>query len=365
MGKNSTFQPKMSNFVLSINNSVMINRELIRQKVVHITYSYYQNESKKPEVAEKELLLSLGKAYDLYNYLLLLMVEVGRMALRTLEIRQNRARRLGESTKFSTKFVDNRFLLQLESNKQLKDFRDTQKYNWGDYEEFVRSLYNKIEENQAYQTYMASENSTYEEDREIFRVIYRQLICNNEELEDILEDISLYWNDDKVVVDTFVLKTINRFTAESDADQPLLPEFKDESDREYAVRLLLKTLANEEYYRQLISSSTRNWDIQRVALMDRVILQIALAEIISFPGIPVSVSINEYVEIAKMYSTPKSSRYVNATLDTIVKRMQTENKLIKSQPEFLLPMTTQSKKKKEQKAKEKNIEAQEKEEKKD
>lgn len=308
----------------------MINRELIRLKVVQIAYSYYQNGSKKPEVAEKELLLSLSKAYDMYNFLLMLMVEIGRMAMRSQETMQNRARRLGEETPISSKFVDNRFMLQLESNKQLREFSETVNRTWIDHEDFVRSLWKRIEESEYYQNYMQSGQSSYAEDHEIWRLIYRHFICNNEELDAILEDLSLYWNDDKAIVDTFVLKTINRFNEGCDANHPLLPEYRDPADQEFATHLLVRALGNEEYYRQLIASSTRNWDVERVALMDRIIMQIALAEILSFPAIPVSVSINEYVEIAKMYSTPNSGRYVNATLDNIVKKLQRENKLIKN-----------------------------------
>ncbi len=309
----------------------MINRELIRLKLVQIAYSYYQSGSKNPAAAEKELLMSLSRAYALYNTMLLLMVELNRMALRTLEMRQSRAKRLGEKDALSTKFVDNRFMLQLESNKQLLEFRDNQRFDWADQEEFVRSLYTKIEESEFYKMYMDSSKNSYEEDREVWRLIYRHLICNNEELDAVLEEMDLYWNDDKVIVDTFVLKTINRFTADSTEDQPLMPEYRDSSDQEFAIRLLQKAIANKDYYYDLIASTTRKWDINRVALMDRIILQLALAEIISFPGIPVSVSINEYVEIAKMYSTSKSGKYINATLDNIAKRLTEENKLIKNE----------------------------------
>ena len=308
----------------------MINRELIRLKLVQIAYSYYQSGSKNPAAAEKELLMSLSRAYALYNTMLLLMVELNRIALRTLEMRQSRAKRLGQKDALSTKFVDNRFMLQLESNKQLQEFRDNQRFDWADQEEFVRSLFNRIEESDFYKTYMDSGKDSYDEDREIWRLIYRHLICNNEELDAVLEEMDLYWNDDKVIVDTFVLKTINRFTADSTDEQPLMPEYRDTSDQEFALRLLQKAIANKDYYYDLIASTTRKWDINRVALMDRIILQLALAEIISFPGIPVSVSINEYVEIAKMYSTSKSGKYINATLDNIAKRLIEENKLIKN-----------------------------------
>ena len=308
----------------------MINRELIRLKVVQIVYSYYQNGNQKPDVAEKELQLSMSKAYDLYNYLLLLLVEINRIAQRSFETKQSRAQRLGETTELNKKFVNNRFMLLLESNKQLKEFSEMTNRTWIDQEEFVRNLWNRIEASEYYQAYMESDRDDYDEDREIWRQIYRNFICNNEGLDSILEDMSLYWNDDKTIIDTFVLKTINRFNPENGVDQPLLPEFRDPGDEEFACQLLRLTLANSDYYYKLISDSTRNWDVERIALMDRIIMQIALAEIISFPSIPVSVSINEYVEVAKMYSTPNSGKYVNATLDHIVKKLESENKLIKN-----------------------------------
>ena len=174
----------------------MINRELIRLKLVQITYSYYQNGSQNPVAAESELLLSLSRAYDLYNSMLLLMVELNRMALRILEMRQSRAKRLGEKDFISAKFVENRFMHQLESNKQLQKYRESQRFDWADQEEYVRSLYNKIEASEFYHAYMTSGKSSYDEDREMWRLIYRHLICNNEELDSVLEELDLYWNDE-------------------------------------------------------------------------------------------------------------------------------------------------------------------------
>ena len=309
----------------------MINREIIRQKVVQIVYSYYQQGDSRPDQAEKELLMSMAKAYELYNYMLLLMVEMNRMALRIYQMRQARLTRLGRYETENPKFINNRFMLQMESNHQLMEFRENHNRFWADQEEFVRSLYMKVEEQDFYKEYMKRRDSSFAEDREIWRLIYRQLICNNDELDAMLEEQSLYWNDDKAIVDTFVLKTINRFTEQSSADMPLLPEFRDDVDREFAVRLLRRTLANADYLQSLIASSTRRWEVERVALMDRVIMQVALAEITSFPTIPLNVSINEYVELAKMYSTPKSGKYVNASLDHISKQLIEEKKLVKTE----------------------------------
>ena len=308
----------------------MINRVLIRLKIVQIVYAYYQNGGKNLDTAEKELFFSLSKAYDMYNYLLLLMVEITKQAERKQSAAKNKLLPTEEELHPNTKFVDNRFIAQLEVNKQLLEFSETQKKTWENESEFVKRLCEVIMNSDIYKEYMESQTSSYEEDRELWRKIYKRIIFNNNELDQVLEDQSLYWNDDKEIVDTFVLKTIKRFEEENGADQPLLPEFKDDEDQDFARRLFRRSILNAEYYRHLISENTRNWDLDRVALMDIIIMQIALAEILSFPNIPISVTFNEYVEIAKLYSTPKSGSFINGTLDGIVKALKEENKLTKN-----------------------------------
>ena len=308
----------------------MINRVLIRLKIVQIVYAYYQNGGKNLDTVEKELFCSLSKAYDLYNYLLLLMVEVTKQANKRLNAAKNKLVPTKEELFPNTKFVENRFIAQLEVNKQLLEFSNNQKKTWENEADFVKTLCDKILESDIYKEYMASETSSYEEDRELWRKLYKNIIFNNIELDQVLEDQSLYWNDDKEIVDTFVLKTIKRFDEKNGAKQELLPEFKDEEDQDFARRLFRRTILNADYYRHLISENTKNWDLDRVAFMDVVIMQIALAEILSFPNIPVSVSLNEYVEIAKLYSTPKSGGFINGTLDGIVNSLKKENKLTKN-----------------------------------
>ena len=308
----------------------MINRVLIRLKIVQIIYAYYQNGGKNLDTAEKELFFSLSKAYDLYNYLLLLMVEVTKQANKKLNAAKNKLIPTKEELFPNTKFVENRFIAQLEVNKQLLDFAGNQKKTWENEADFVKSLCEQIMESDIYKEYMASETSSYEEDREVWRKIYKKIIFNNAELDQVLEDQSLYWNDDKEIVDTFVLKTIKRFEEKNGAKQELLPEFKDDEDQDFARRLFRRAILNSDYYRHLISENTKNWDLDRVAFMGVIIMQIALAEVLSFPNIPVSVSLNEYVEIAKLYSTPKSGGFINGTLDGIVNQLKKENKLTKN-----------------------------------
>ena len=308
----------------------MINRVLIRLKVVQILYAYYQNEGKNLEAAEKELFYSLGKAYDLYHYLLLLMVEVTRFADRRIDNRRNKLRPTEEDLNPNTRFIDNAFMAQLAQNKQLEEYSNNQKRTWEDEGEFIKRLFAAIEESEAYQEYMSKDTLTYEDDRELWRKLYRTMIAQNEEIDEILEEQSLYWNDDKAIVDTFVLKTIKRFEPENGADQELMPEYRDEMDTEFARKLFRNAIVGAEPYRKMIAEHTKNWDMERIAFMDILIMQVALAEMFSFPSIPVSVTLNEYVEIAKMYSTPKSGSFINGMLDTIVNKLKSEGKLNKA-----------------------------------
>lgn len=212
----------------------MINRELIRLKVVQVIYAYYQNEGKSVEAAEKELFYSLSKAYDLYNYLLLLMVELTRFADRRIDNRRHKLRPTYEDLNPNTRFIDNAFMAQLAANKQLEEFGKNQKRSWDDESEFVKRLFEQIEASDVYQAYMAKESLTYEDDRELWRKLYRTFIAQNDDIDELLEDQSLYWNDDKTIVDTFVLKTIKRFDSENGDGQELLPEFRDDEDKEFA-----------------------------------------------------------------------------------------------------------------------------------
>ena len=318
--------------VISVSNSYlinMINREIIRIKIVQLTYAYYQNGSKNIDSAEKELFFSLSKAYDLYNYLLALMVAITKEARKHLEVAQSKARR-EHTAEPSGKFAFNRFALQLEENQMLNDFLEVQKKNWNDDVEFVHNLYNRITESTIYQEYMESSEDSYAADRELWRKLYRTFIQDNDDLDSLLEEQSLYWNDDKEIVDTFVLKTIKRFEENNKSTQELLPEYDSEEDKEFARKLFRATILNADEYQGFMSEASRNWDFSRLAYMDVVIMQIALAEMMTFPSIPISVTINEYVDIAKLYSTSRSGGYINGMLDAIARHLIATNRLLKS-----------------------------------
>ena len=305
----------------------MINREIIRNKIVQLTYAYYLNGNKNIDTAEKELFFSLSKAYDLYNHLLSLIVAVTKEAQRRLEVTQGRAKREG-TPEPSQKFAYNRFAIQLQENKALNEFIGNQKTNWAD-TPVPGQLFETIEQSEIYKEYMASSEDTYDADRELWRKLYKTFIQENADLDNALEDQSLYWNDDKEIVDTFVLKTIKRFKEQNGVKQKLLPEWDSDEEKEFARKLFRSAILNEVEYQHYMNEVSRNWDLSRLAYMDIVIMQIAIAELMTFPNIPVSVTINEFVDIAKLYSTSKSGGYINGMLDAIARNLIKSNRPMK------------------------------------
>ena len=310
----------------------MIKREIIRNKVVQLTYAYYQNGNKNIDSAEKELLFSLSKAYDLYAYMLALIPAVAKESRKYLEVAQSKAQREGTDMP-SQKFAYNRFAIQVEQNTALNDILEAKKISWNDHPEFVNKLYLQIIESQIYKEYMDSQDDSYDADREVWRKLYRTLIENNESIDSILEEESLYWNDDKEIVDTFVVKTIKRFDEKSGHKQEILPEYASEEDLDFARKLFRAAILNADEYQHYMGEMSRNWDFNRLAFMDVIIMQIAIAEMMTFPGIPVNVTINEYVEIAKLYSTPRSGGYINGILDPIARMLVRTGRMLKSMPE--------------------------------
>ena len=318
----------------------MINRDLIRRKIVQLTYAYYQNSNHNIDNAEKELLFALSKSYDLYNYMLQLIVALTQEAQKRYEVEVARAQREG-APEPSSRFAYNRFAVQLEENKMLADWADVKKSSWEEDIETVRKIYTAIVSSNLYASYIngsmtkdhVEELDDYAYDREFWRRAYKTFIQNNDDLDVLLEEKSLYWNDDKDIIDTFVLKTIKRFEATSKANQELLPEYKDEEDRDFARKLFRATLLNCDAYQHYIGDACRNWDFNRLAYMDVVVMQIAIAELMTFPGIPATVTINEYVDLAKLYSTPRSGGYVNGMLDTIARFLISRGLIQKELPE--------------------------------
>ena len=307
----------------------MINRALLRIKVIQTLYSYYKGGGQSPFAAQKELAFSLEKTYDLYFHLLQLSVEVTRYAANRIETRRNKLRPTDEDLRPNMRFVENAFIRQLADNEQLTGRLAERKLSWMNYPDLMKSLYEQIEATDFFLEYMQADGTDYEADKEVWRKIYRRVFLDSEELEEAVEEQSIYWADDLEVLVSFVVKTIKRFDAEAGAQQALLPMFKDEEDRRYGERLLECALKNEKEYLDLINENTLNWELDRIAFMDILVMQVALAELCNFPTIPVNVTLNEYIEISKQYSTDKSGIFINGVLDKIVNQLKADNKLMK------------------------------------
>lgn len=299
----------------------MINRALIRLKVVQLVYAYYHNEGKATEVALKELDYSLNKSYDLYLTLLAFLIEIRDIAQRKSELRARNSAHASVGG-CDAMLAANLFLNQLACNKIILAWQKNQKFTWASEDAFVKRIYTKWMDDEVFAAYADRTNHDYEDDRELVRKLYKNHVVNNEDFTPILEDLSLYWNDDKDIIDSFVLKTIKRFDPENGEEQPLLPAYNTEEDHEFACRLFTTTIERCDELRTMMAEYSKNWDISRMAFMDIIIIQIALAEVIAFPTIPLNVTFNEYIDIAKVYSTPNSYKYVNGMLNNITRHLQ-------------------------------------------
>jgi N utilization substance protein B len=317
----------------------MINRALLRIKIVQILYSYYKSDGKSLPIAEKELFHSIEKTYDLYYHLLQLSVEITRYAAERIETKRNRLRPSPEDLNPNTRFINNSFVAQLSNNIQFNEYLKAHKLSWVNDAEIIKVLFDEITAADIYMEYMTAPTVDYAADKDIWRKIFKKIILQSEELDDSIQDQNIYWTDDIELVVSFIIKTIKRFDASKGAEQELLPMFKDEEDAEFARKLIRGVLTNGPKFREMIDANTKNWELDRIAFMDIVIMEVALAELIDFPTIPINVTLNEYIEIAKAYSTDKSGTFINGVLDNIVGQLKKENKLIK------VVMFTDSKKK--------------------
>ncbi|UCH13916.1 MAG: transcription antitermination factor NusB, partial [Bacteroidales bacterium] len=276
----------------------MVSRRILRIKILQLLYAYYKSSGTSVNKAEKELLFSIRKTYDLYHYLLLLIINVTDYALSRIDIAKNKKIPTWEDLHPNTKFVENKLILQLRNNKQLNEFLKNNKLSWVNYPELIRNLFNKIKDSQHYKEYMNNNNRSYEEDKNIITDIFIKDIADFEPLYQNLEEQSIYWNDEVEFVISIILKTIKNFKEDEGENGNIPPLYKNEEDIKFVKRLFRKAILNKEEYRKLIEQYAKNWEIERIAFIDILILQIAIAEVIEFASIPTKVTFNEYLEIA-------------------------------------------------------------------
>lgn len=309
----------------------MINRILIRIKVVQMVYSYLlDQEGKRMSEAQKELATSLDKAYELYYYLLMLPVEFVRLQEERLDNARNKYLPTDEDLNPNTKFVDNLFVKKISGCEMFTKFVKDNNVSWADSEVSLRLMLDKIVNSDIYQEYMDKPSTSLAEDCELWRNLLKKVVFVDDNLTDALEAKSVYWNDDLDTVGTFVLKTIKRF--EEEGYEELLPKYKDDEDRLFAEKLFVNAVNNKDEYMKLIDKfvSKESWDTERLAFMDIVVLLVAIAELEKVPSVPTKVTMNEFIEIAKCYSTNKSGQFVNGILNSIINYLKKDGKLFKN-----------------------------------
>lgn len=308
----------------------MISRRIIRTKVLQVLYAYYSSTEKSLNNTEKELFFCITKTYDLYHYLLALIIEIADYAEQRIEIRRNKHQPTHEDLHPNTKFISNMVIRQFRDNRQLNAYINQKKLNWANHRELVKELYGFMVESDFYADYMNDKNRSYLDDRKFVDKVFNKIILLTEDLYEILEEQSIYWNDDMDFVVTMISKTLKKFNEYSDTDQRLLPMFKDEDDRQFAKDLLRKAIINHDELRELIKNHSKNWDLERIAFMDILIMQLAITEFMFFPSIPTKVTLNEYIELSKFYSTEKSRNFINGILDKTLKDLKNSGKINKA-----------------------------------
>ena len=308
----------------------MISRRIIRTKTLQVLYAYYSSEEKSINTFEKELFFCIQKTYDLYYYLFALVFEIADYAENLIEIRRNRHQPTYEDLNSNTRFISNRVILQLRQNKQIDAYLKQRKLSWAGYPELIKDLYNFMIEADFYNEFMTDSTDSFLNDRKFLEKLFNKIILVTEDLYVVLEDQSIYWNDDVEFVISMISKTLKKFNEQSDSEQRLMPMFKDQEDRDFAKDLLRKAIINHDELREMIKENSKNWDVERIAFMDILVMQLAIAEFLYFPSIPTKVTLNEYIELSKYYSTDKSRNFINGILDKTLKDLKTSGKIVKT-----------------------------------
>jgi len=306
----------------------MFSRRLLRIKGLQIRYGFHKAEGKTYVQSEKEFIFSINKSYELYHYLMLLLIDVADHARSRIEIARQKKIPTAEDLNPNTRFIDNRFIHQLEENPALTKMVSAKKLSWIDHPEVIRGLYELISDSEEYQSYMNSEESGYEEDKKFVLKILSEIVYNYEGLYHLLEEKNIFWVDDIDFIIQMIVKTLRKFK-ENEISQ-LMPMLKDKEDMDFVKKLLRKTIIHSEENKRLIDESAKNWELDRIAFTDILIMQMAITETIEFQSIPIKVTMNEYIEISKVFSTKKSSQFINGILDNIITQLKKEKKIIKT-----------------------------------
>ncbi len=308
----------------------MLTRRHIRVKVMQSIYAMGQSQHQSLDKELKFLQKSTNDTYNLYLLIFSLFKELHNMAITQIEVAQRKYLATAKDKNPIRKFVDNQVLVSISNNELLQDAINDAKMNLWDLDsEYVKIIYKKIVDSKLYETYMTDKTSDFYHDRDFIVEIFKEFIAPDEKIYEYIEDFNLTWADDFSTINTFILKLLKNVTPQSNEKYFVPKLFKNEEDKAFASDLLKKVVLNDEKLQANIDGKTPNWDKDRIAILDNIIIKMAICEFLNFPTIPVKVTLNEYLEIAKEYSTTKSSIFINGILDNLSKEFEEKKELRK------------------------------------
>lgn len=310
----------------------MTSRRLIRIKVLQLLYSYIKNEGVTLAEIERNLLKSIAKSSDLYYQTLLLMTEIQRKAFLKIDSVKNRRFATTEDLNPNTRFIENPVLSIIQNNKKFQTYNHSNLISWNDNTEIISYFYNTFTQSEIYQNYMAAKTASFEDHKKLVIDLFVEFISQNDVYFQTLEEKNIYWNDDFELVLSIVYKTLHNITEKSDTPEADLffSIYNLEEDTEFARKLLRKTILENEENLKIVDKFTQNWEIERISDIDKLIMSIAITELRQFPSIPVKVTLDEYIEIAKSYSSSKSGGFINGVLDKAVALLKERNEIVKT-----------------------------------
>lgn len=307
----------------------MLNRRHLRIKILQALYAYNQSESTDLDAAEKQLMFSLEKMYEMYLYLLLLIVEMQNQAIERIETGKNKRLPSEEDLRPNTKFVTNSPLRILDHSKNLKAALEAYKISWADSEDILKKEFRMLTETEDYKEYMSSTERGFAHDLEFLVRMFKRHMINFEMLHDYFEEKSIFWNDDLDLVASMVIKTLKSIEEGHD-DIILLPLWKDPEDEKLFIeKLFRETIMQSKALDEVIAEYTKNWEIERIAVMDILLMKMGIIEAKNFESIPLKVTLNEYIELSKYYSTPKSNSFINGVLDQLFTKLKEDGSIVK------------------------------------
>ncbi|MCF8298545.1 MAG: transcription antitermination protein NusB [Saprospiraceae bacterium] len=313
----------------------MLSRRQLRIKVMQALYAHYQSDNDRIDKGEKQLLRSVDMIYDLFIYQLSFLIEFFDFSEKRIKDAKTKFFPTQEELNPSTKFIDNKIISQFRRNSDLQKHIERLKINWHDEEEMIRKIYQQFRDGEEYKAYLKSDDVSYQAAKDIIIVFIKNHLVECEALKYYFEEKHIHWVDDYYTVLVLLVNFINSYKENWDGFKKLPGIFKDDmnteigEDRKMLIDLYRKTIVHGAEYDEMINEKAKNWEFDRIAKLDIILIKMALSEIIGFPSIPLKVTLNEYIEISKMYSSPKSKVFINGILDKLVGELTTDGKIKK------------------------------------